>query len=175
MVVLPKGYTAVRALLSLRVLVMVTAEQLSVAVAVPGLTIAVHRPLVVLAVIFAGQLITGLTVSFTVTVNVLVVILLEASLAVIVTVVVPAGNAVPDAGEAVTITPGQLSVAVVLNVTTLLQLLEAAFTVIFDGHEVITGFCMSFTIMVKEQVAPVDEVTVTVVTPTLKNEPLALL
>ena len=134
MVVLPKGYTAVRALLSLRVLVMVTAEQLSVAVAVPGLTIAVHRPLVVLAVIFAGQLITGLTVSFTVTVNVLVVILLEASLAVIVTVVVPAGNAVPDAGEAVSITPGQLSVVVVRNVTTLLQMLKAVFTLIFDWH-----------------------------------------
>ena len=175
MVVLPKGYTAVRALLSLRVLVMVTAEQLSVAVAVPGLTIAVHRPLVVLAVIFAGQLITGLTVSFTVTVNVLVVILLEASLAVMVTVEVPAGNAVPEAGDAVTITPGQLSVALVAKVTTLVQLPEAAFTEIFDGQPVITGFCTSFTVIVKEQVAPVGELTFTVVAPTGNQAPDAML
>ena len=61
-----------------------------------------------------GQVITGGVVSvFTVTVNAQVLRLAQASVAVQVTVVVPAGNKLPDAGEQVTATLGSaLSVAV---------------------------------------------------------------
>ena len=63
---------------------------------------------------FAGHVIVGAFVSFTVTVNVHVVSGLfgDASVAVHVTVVVPTGNVEPDAGEHTTVAPGQLSVAV---------------------------------------------------------------
>lgn len=53
----------------------------------------------------------GACVSFTVTVNVQVFVLPDASLAVTMTVVMPIGKKLPDAGLLVTVTPGQLSVA----------------------------------------------------------------
>jgi hypothetical protein len=64
---------------------------------------------------FAGHVITGACVSFTVTVNEHVVVFggVAASLTVQVTVVTPFANAVPDAGVQTGVpTPGQLSVAV---------------------------------------------------------------
>ncbi len=67
---------------------------------------------------FAGQVITGFSVSVTVTVNEQVDVLPDASVAVLVTVVVPFGNVEPDAGLETTVTPGQLSVAVTLKFTT---------------------------------------------------------
>jgi len=60
----------------------------------------------------AGQVTVGACVSFTLTVNVQVLVLPEASVAVTVTVVIPTGKKLPDAGTLVTVTPGQLSVAV---------------------------------------------------------------
>jgi hypothetical protein len=60
----------------------------------------------------AGQVIAGGCVSLTVTVNEQVLVLFEASRAVHVTVVVPFGNAVPDAGLQLTVAPGQLSLTV---------------------------------------------------------------
>jgi hypothetical protein len=63
-------------------------------------------------VIFAGQVIVGFSVSFTVTVKLQVAVLPEPSVAVQVTVVVPLGNVEPEGGEQETVTPGQLSVAV---------------------------------------------------------------
>lgn len=62
--------------------------------------------------ILAGQTIAGACVSFTLTVKVQVAVLPAASVAVAVTVEVPTGKKVPDAGMVVTVTPGQLSVAV---------------------------------------------------------------
>jgi len=64
---------------------------------------------------FAGQVIDGACVSFTVTVKLQVVVLggVAASLTVHVTVVTPLLNVVPEAGVHTGVpTPGQLSVAV---------------------------------------------------------------
>ena len=58
---------------------------------------------------FAGQVIVGGSVSFTVTVNVHVAMLLDASVAVHVTVVTPFAKAVPEAGTHAAVAPGQLS------------------------------------------------------------------
>ena len=64
-------------------------------------------------VTFAGQVIVGGCVSFTVIVNEQALVLLEASLTEQVTVVVPFGNAEPDGGEQIGApTPGQLSLTV---------------------------------------------------------------
>jgi hypothetical protein len=54
----------------------------------------------------------------TVTVKEHVAVLPAASVAVAVTVVVPKGKVLPDAGTATTVTPGALSVATTVNVTT---------------------------------------------------------
>jgi hypothetical protein len=56
--------------------------------------------------------IVGFSVSFTVTVNVQVAVLPEASVAVQVTVVVPFGKVEPEGGVQEKVTPGQLSVPV---------------------------------------------------------------
>ena len=74
----------------------------------------------------------------TVTVNVHVEVLPCASVAVLVTVVVPTGKVLPLAGVLVIVTPGQLSVALTLNVTLLLQAPGAALTVTTLG-QVICG------------------------------------
>jgi hypothetical protein len=67
----------------------------------------------VLFVTLAGQVIVGAVVSLTVTVNEQLAELLDASLTVQVTVVVPLLKVVPDAGVQTGVpTPGQLSVAV---------------------------------------------------------------
>ena len=95
-------------------------------------------------------------------------------MAVAVTVVVPTGKTLPDAGTVVTVTPGQLSFAVTVKLTTLLQVLVAAVTVISEG-QIISGFSLSRTVTVKEQTGPADQVTITVVVPTLKNDPDGLL
>ena len=55
---------------------------------------------------------TGFSVSFTVTVNEQLAVLVEASVAVAVTVVTPFGNVLPDGGTPSIEVPGQLSVAV---------------------------------------------------------------
>jgi hypothetical protein len=67
----------------------------------------------VLFTTFAGHVIVGGVVSLTVTVNEQLAELLDASLTVQLTVVVPFGNVEPDDGEHTGVpTPGQLSVAV---------------------------------------------------------------
>jgi len=93
---------------------MPTPGQLSEAVGTK-VTTAEHRSGSLFFVIFAGQTIVGACTSLTVTVNVHDEELLDASLTVQVTVVVPFGNAELDAGEQTGVpTPGQLSVAVAL-------------------------------------------------------------
>ena len=54
----------------------------------------------------------GASVSFTVTVKVELAVLPAASVAVQVTVVVPTGKTLPEAGTQMTDTPGQLSMAI---------------------------------------------------------------
>ena len=72
--------------------------------------------------------------SLTVTVKAQVEVLPCASVAVLVTVVVPTGKLLPLAGLLLTVTPGQLSVALTVKFTVLLQSPGAAFTVRFAGH-----------------------------------------
>src|SRR4029434_4771408 len=89
----------------------------------------------------------------TVTVKLQVAVLLDASVAVQVTVVVPTGKQDPDGGLQTTVTPGQLSVAVVVNVTaTHGSLIDAVVAVLF-GEQVITGGCVSLTVTVNAHVA----------------------
>ena len=74
----------------------------------------------------------------TVTVKAHVAVLPCASVAVLVTVVVPAAKVLPLAGLLATVTPAQLSVALTLNVTLLLHPPGAALTVMALG-QVICG------------------------------------
>ena len=77
--------------------------------------------------------------SLTVTVKVQVDVLPCASVAVLVTVVVPTWKLLPLAGLLPTVTPGQLSVEVTLNVTLLLAAPGAALTVRFAGQVICGG------------------------------------
>src|ERR1041384_3746554 len=96
MVVVPGGYGSVSACPSLRVPTIEATPQLSVAVAVPGLTVAVHwGKLLADTLTFGGQVITGGSVPAPLTVN------LQPAPAVVVqiTVVVPTGKNEPEEGE----------------------------------------------------------------------------
>jgi hypothetical protein len=64
----------------------------------------------------AGQVTTGFSVSFTVTLNEHVAVFPEASVAVQVTLVVPNAKVLPDAGEQTTDEPEQLSFEASANV-----------------------------------------------------------
>ena len=66
---------------------------------------------------FEGQVTEGGCVSLIVTVNVHDAVLVEASVAVHITVDVPFRNVEPDGGLQTTVTPAQLSVAVAVYVT----------------------------------------------------------
>ena len=79
-------------------------------------------------------------VLLTVTVNVHVLLLPHASVTVLVTVVTPAGKGKPLGGTLVTLSTAQLSVAVTVNVTLLLHVPGAAFTLMFAGQLITGGF-----------------------------------
>jgi len=107
-VVVPFGKTDPEAGLETTVVL----EQLSVALGVK-LTIAEQRLGAVEVTMLAGQLTTGETVSFTVTVNEQLDEFEDASLTVQLTVVVPSGNVKPDCGLQTGVpTPEQLSLTV---------------------------------------------------------------
>ena len=111
----------------------------------------------------------------TVTVKLHVAVLPEASVAVQVTVVVPTGNIEPEAGLQTTVTPGQLSDAIVVKLTVCEVVggqVAVAVTVMLAG-QVIVGGCVSLTFTVNAQLGPAVVVQVTVVVPTGKNEPEA--
>jgi hypothetical protein len=124
----------------------------------------------------AGHMIAGGCWSFTVTVKLHDAVFPEVSVAVAVTVVVPFGNAVPDGGFDTTVTPGQLSVAVTVNVVTDEHTFGSVAFTMFAGH-VTTGGCVSFTVTVNEHVVVFGGVAasltvhVTVVTPFGKTAP----
>src|SRR5678815_3367616 len=118
--------------------------------------------------------ITGGSLSVTVIVNEQVVLLPDESVAVDVTVVTPTGKKLPEAGNEVTVTLGQLSVAMGVKVTIAPQTPRSLNLLMFAG-QVITGGCVSFTVTLNAQVAkppPFNAVAVTVLTPTgkLKGE-----
>ena len=77
--------------------------------------------------------------SITVTVKLHVLELPLLSRVVLVTVVVPTGNAKPLAGLLVTFDAAQLSLAVTVKVTLLVHTPDAAFTVIFPGQLIAGG------------------------------------
>jgi len=85
-----------------------------------------------------------------VTVKLQVAVLLDASVAVQVTVVVPIGKQAPLGGLQTTVTPGQLSDAVAVKVTVAQVLLEVGVTAVLFVGQVITGGCVSFTVIVNE-------------------------
>ena len=114
----------------------------------------------------------------TVTVKPQVAVLPAVSVAVQVTFVVPALNVDPDGGVQVVVTPGQLSLAVGEKATGP----GAGLTTL--AGQVMVGGCVSFTVTVNEQLAPVTiagpappvgfdtcSEQLTVVVPTGKNEP----
>lgn len=133
--------------------------QLSVAVAVPGFTVAVHSPGAVLVVMLSGQLICGSSLSKTTTVCSHDELLPAASVAVQVIVVVPTGNGSVigllslRVGVGITV-PSQLSVAVATPGETLaLQVPGKIGSSILAG-QVIAGAVVSLTVNV---VVAVDE------------------
>jgi hypothetical protein len=89
----------------------------------------------------------GAWVSLTVTVNVQVPVLLEASVAVHVTVVVPFGKVDPDGGAHATVAPGQLSLADAEKLTTAEHRPESLDFVTLAG-QVAVGGVLSTTVTV---------------------------
>jgi len=82
-----------------------------------------------------GQVTTGATPSLTVTVNEQLAVLVAESVAVQVTVVIPFGKVVPDAGvQTGVIAPSQLSAAVAVKFTTAEHIPVSVLTVIGAGH-----------------------------------------
>ena len=159
----------------------VTPGQLSVATGaghVAATDVAIGHDAPATAVTFAGHVIEGGWVSFTVTVNEQLAELPEASETEQLTVVVPFANVEPDAGAHVgEPTPGQLSLTVGAGyVTTAVQTFGSVDFVMFAGH-VIDGGCVSFTVTVNVQLftlfAPSATVHVTGVVPFGKEDPLA--
>jgi hypothetical protein len=156
-------------------LVTLVTAQLSLAVTV-NVTLLVQTPGAELTLMLAGQVKCGGCVSSTVTVNVHVLVLSLVSRAVLVTVVMPTGNANPLAGTLVRLLTRQLSAALTVKVTLLVQTPGARFTVRFAG-QVICGSCVSITVTVNVHVLalplPSRAVLVTIVVPSGKAKPLA--
>jgi len=149
----------------------------SVAVAAEYVTIA-PLALVAVAVTFEGNFSTGTVASLTVTVNVPLLTLLAASVAVTVTLVVPSGNTVPLALEyAITGLALTSSVAGAAEYVTSAPLALVAVAVTFEGN-VNTGAVVSLTVTVTVPLltfpAASVAVTVTLVAPSGNNVPLAL-
>jgi len=127
-------------------------------------------------VTLAGQVITGFSVSLTVTLKLQVAVLPEASVAVQVTLFVPFAKVEPLAGLHTLVTPGQLSVALTNQVTLEASQTPAVVFVTMLAGQVITGFSVSLTVTVKLQLAVLPEASVavqlTVFVPFGKMKPL---
>ena len=108
-------------------------------------------------------MIAGACASLTVTVKVQLAVLPAPSVAVEVTVVVPFGNANPDAGLLTTVALEQRSDALTVKVTTAVHCPGSAFRVMFAGHD-IEGGVLSTTVTVPEHCleSPGGSVTVNV-------------
>ena len=77
--------------------------------------------------------------SFTVTVNVQLAVFPEASVAVLVTVVTPFGNELPEGGVDATVTPEQLSEALTVNVVTAEQAFGSVDFTMLPGQVMLGG------------------------------------
>ena len=106
-----------------------------------------------------------------------VAVLPDISVAVQVTVVVPIAKQLPLGGVQTTATPGQLSEAVAVKLTTEQVAFTFGVTTVWLAGQVTTGAWVSTTVTVNVQlpvcIASSVEEQVTVVTPLGKNEPLA--
>ena len=134
---------------SLRVPVIAgVALQLSVAVAMPGLPVKLQTPSSALRAIFAGQVITGASLSVTVTVCVALAVLPLTSVTFQVIVVVPTGYTADRGCESLRTPVGeptpQLSVAVAPALTLAPQMPGLLLTEIFEV--LITGAVLSVTV-----------------------------
>ena len=115
--------------------------QLSLVIGVPRSTFVALQPEFAETVTSGGQVISGTCVSLIVTVKVQVLLLLEASVATLVTVVVPTGKVEPDGGVETTVTLPQLSVALTKKVTLLLLHCPAsAAKLMLVGQRTMFGF-----------------------------------
>lgn len=131
----------------------VTVPQLSVAVGAVQGTDAWHNPLAGATMLEGHPVITGFVLSDTVTVKEHRDVFPEASVAVYVTVVTPMGNVAPGTLLLVNVEREQLSVAVgAVQLTAASQAVFAKMDIL-EGHPVITGSILSFTVTVKEQFA----------------------
>jgi hypothetical protein len=156
-----------------------TPKQLSVAAGGDHVATALHKPGVVVSVMFAGQDVNnGTSLSATITSKVQMVVFPLTSVAVKEIFVVPIGKVDPLTGPTVcvTTTPGQLSVAPgAAQLTTAEQTPGDVLVFIVAGHDVNTGNWLSITVTVNEQVAvfpPASEATnVTTVTPIGNADP----
>src|SRR5205823_1627513 len=111
-----------------------------------------HVPGALFVVMLAGQAMVGgvfVVVELTVTVKVHVAVLPAPFVAVQVTGVVPNGNAEPDGGTQLVVTPGQLSVVGAAKLTIKLVWPAAALATMFV-EQAIVGGCVSLTVTVKE-------------------------
>src|SRR5215831_1775612 len=107
------------------------------------------------------RVITGGSMSLTVTVKLQVLELPAASVAIACTVVVPTGKLEPDRWSVLTVGTEQLSVAVTVKLTGAAHVPEIAFTVIFAGHE-IDGEVLSMTVIVCDALAVLLDASVAV-------------
>ena len=108
----------------------------------------------------------------TVTVNEQVAVLPDPSVAVQVTVVVPAGKLEPEGGTQATVTPGQLSLTVGAGKVTGSLLVSGSPVAVTLAGQVIDGGDVSTTVTVNVQLSPAPASwQVTVVVPTGKNDP----
>ncbi len=165
-VVVPTGNVLPLAMLLRRFVTL----QLSVPLTVKVTLLRLHWPGSAGRIRLVGQVSVGFWLSVTVTVKVQELVLPLASVAVLVTVVVPTGNVLPLAMLLVTFVTRQLSVALTVKVTLLrLHRPGSAGSSRLDGH-VMVAFCVSVTVTVKVQMLllPLASVAmlVTVVTPT---------
>ena len=153
-VVVPKGKVVGASLLTVAV------PQLSVAVATPIEAVDEHCPKSVLMVIDDGHVITGFSVSTTVTICVQVAVFPALSVAVHVTVVVPKGKVV--GASLLTVAVPQLSVAVATPIEAVDEHCPKSVLMVIDDGHVITGFSVSTTVTTWVQVAVFPALLVTV-------------
>src|SRR5207245_787320 len=128
----------------------------------PGATtLALHRLGSALTVTVAGQLMVGDWVSVTVTENVQLELLPDASVAVHTTLVVPFGKLNPDTGTHRMLPPAQLSLKLAVKLTLLLHCPGAALTVMLPGQAG-TGRSVSLTVTEKLQLELLPDASVAV-------------
>src|SRR5258708_2836360 len=109
----------------------------------------------------AAQVTTGASASMTATTKLQLAVLPEVSVAVQVTAFVPLAKVLPLVGLQLTVTPGQLSVAVAAKFTNWLQEPAAVFVTMSEGHAIVGG-SRSRTAIVNVQWAVLPEASVAV-------------